>query len=157
MYCDEHFTCAGLCLCAAWCPGGVCVVRGVLSRSQFAHVVLSEVWLNASRFQQSLLAQRLRSAELFTFGCVGGGADAAGAVGEVAGAGVGAVLERVATKNALDELVCAAEESGDNGLIVLDVDVKEQILGAIKDGLGADHDAVQRQVPAVRWTGCKLC
>ena len=53
-------------------------------------------------------------------------------------------------------LVCAAEESGDNGLVVLDEDVKEQILDAIKDGPGADYD-VQRQIPAVRWTGCKLC
>ena len=58
------------------------------------------------------------------------------------------------TKNAFDELVCAAEESGDNGLVVLDEDVKEQISDAIKDGLGADYDAVimQRQVPAV--LGC---
>ena len=49
--------------------------------------------------------------------------------------------ERVDTKNAFDELVCAPEESGDNGLVVLDEDVKEQILDAIKDGLGADCEA----------------
>ena len=82
---------------------------------------------------------------------------AGGAVAAEA-AGSGAVPERVDTKNAFDELVCAAEESGDNGLVVLDEDVKEQILDAIKDGLGADYDAVvmQRQGPAVRWMGCKL-
>ena len=55
--------------------------------SQFAHVVLSEVWLNASRFQQSFnMERRWRRGRgwLVTF----------------------------------DELVCAAEESGDNGLVV---------------------------------------
>ena len=50
-------------------------------------------------------------------------------------------------------------ERGENGLVVLDEDVKEQILDAIKDGLGADCDAaiMQRQVPAARWMECKLC
>ena len=48
--------------------------------------------------------------------------------------GGGAVPERVDTKTAFDELVCAAEESGDNGLVVLDEDLKEQILDGIKDG-----------------------
>ena len=60
--------------------------------------------------------------------------------GRGGGGGGGAVPERVDTKNAFDELVCAAEESGDNGLVVLDEDVKEQILDAIMDGLG-DYDA----------------
>ena len=41
----------------------------------------------------------------------------------------GAVLERVDVKNAIDVYVCAAEESGDNGLIELDEDGKEQFLG----------------------------
>ena len=48
--------------------------------------------------------------------------------------GVGAVPERVDTKNAFGELVCAAEESGDNGLVVMDEDLKEQILDGVKDG-----------------------
>ena len=86
-----------------------------------------------------------------------GGGEAVGR--REAGAGVGAVPERVDTKNAFDELVRAAEKSGDNRVVVLEEDVKEQILDAVKDGLGADNDAaiMQRQVPAVRWTGCKLC
>ena len=62
--------------------------------------------------------------------------------GRGGGGGGGAVPERVDTKNAFNKLVCTAEESGDNGLVVLDEDVKEQILDAIKDGLGAnDHAA----------------
>ena len=38
--------------------------------------------------------------------------------------------------NAFDDYVCAAEESGDNGLIELelDEDVEEQILDVTKDG-----------------------
>ena len=66
------------------------------------------------------------------------------------------------TKNAFDDFVCAAEESGDNGLVELDEDVKEQILDAIKDGLGADIWVevamnMQRQVPAVFSDGVQLC
>ena len=114
--------------------------------SQFAHVDLLEVWLNASHFQQSLCAQLLRSAELF---------NEVALVEDRPRRVRRGWCERVDTKNAFDELVCAAEESGDNGFIELDEDVKEQTLDGIKDGLGADCEAaiMQRQVPAVRWIG----
>ena len=64
------------------------------------------------------------------------------------------LFRNVLTKNACDDFVCAAEESGNNGLIELDEDVEEQILDAILDGLGASiwvdvAVSMQRQVPAV--------
>ena len=76
---------------------------------------------------------------------------------EECGDSAGAVQERVDTKNACDDFVCAAEESGDNGLIELDEDVEEQILDAFLDGLGANiwvdvAVIMQRQVSAIR--GC---
>ena len=66
----------------------------------------------------------------------------------------GAVLERVDAKNAFDVHVCAADESGDNGLIEFGEDGKEQFLDAIKDGWGADIWVsvavnMQRQVPGI--------
>ena len=76
---------------------------------------------------------------------------------EECGDSAGALQKRADTKNACDDFVCAAEESGDNGLIELDEDVEEQILDAILDGLGASiwvdvAVRMQRQVPAV--LGC---
>ena len=76
---------------------------------------------------------------------------------EECGDSAGAVEDCVDTKNACDDSVCAAEESGDNGLIELHQDVEEQILDAILDGLGANiwidvAVNMQRQVPAV--PGC---
>ena len=76
---------------------------------------------------------------------------------EECGDSAGAVEDCVDTKNACDDSVCAAEESGDNGLIELDEDVEEQILDAILDGLGANiwidvAVIMQRQVSAI--LGC---
>ena len=49
------------------------------------------------------------------------------------------IFRRFDLKVRVDAIVCATKESGDNtGLIELDDDLKEQILDAINDGMGAD-------------------
>ena len=58
------FSCLRPCLCVAWCPGGVCVVRGVLSRApcQPVRPRCPSDFFKAGRFQyfqQSLVALQL--------------------------------------------------------------------------------------------------